>query len=508
MLTRPRTSFALALLAIVGSGASAVGDTLTPRQKSDLAIEARRVLKKYCGECHEAAGSPAFQAFPVMDFARYSTNPVPVPFANRSSPRESLLLQLLEDGSMPPGGRPRPADAEIATVRKWITAGSLAYPPNFSEETALEEIAAYDKAQITEKPEAAGSRYVSFRHLFSDTSPTPSMEQHLAEFQKAMVAAAGVPEVPLKPIDDVATIFRVDVGKIGWTMPDLFEKVVEGKSDGAADFNGFDLLLLEYPFASPSTPAAKEVLSRRSQVRPIPYLRGDWVTSVLRRDEKLTPLAVDLRSVTRLSQAPDDPPGGPKLQMFVGARASHPREVDIRQGRVASLLSGVSVTDVIPDAPPFELKLAYFVTGNPVESLTVTTQDKFRIVVTASKDVHLLLLWIQADGECVVQPLNVHQAEKETAKHLTPKSDRAGFKIASILTGGKTATEYAILYASEQPLPLPTMIRSRHLEDLKHDKGRIWRFVFPNPLMTPDGNASEQTSNIIRRVIPIEVHEK
>ena len=499
----------LALAVLLACVAPAVAaDPPTARQKSDAAIEARRVLKKYCLECHTSGGA-GHKAFAVMDHAGYMSADVPVPFANKAAPASSLILHLLEDGSMPPGGRARPSKQEIAAVRAWIDAGAPGYPASFSEASVLDEILRHEAAKVATPAEAASYRYVSFRHLFGDDAPAPPMGDLEPAFKKALFAAAGTTNFPVDPIDDLATIYRIDAGKIGWTAPDLFDRVTAGKADGAADLTGFDLILLEYPFVGPPPAAAKEFLAKRKQVRPVPFLRGDWLTAALLAKDGPTPLAKDLKSVYVLSLTPDSPPNGPKLRDKPFAETpSRPLAADIRAGKEYPLVSGLSVGDITPDAAPFDLSFRFSVTGTPAPALDVTTRDIFRIEVKPTRDVFVEAVWVQSDGECVVQPLKVNRAEADKWLTLLPPAENRGFKVASILTGADAATEYVVLFASEKPMPLFEIVRSRHKEELAKGDARIWRFVTPYPLVPAGERDPLDASKVVRRVIPVKVRAK
>jgi mono/diheme cytochrome c family protein len=504
----------LALAVLLASAAGAVAaDPPSARQKSDAAIEARRVLKKYCAECHTSGGA-GHKAFAVLDHAGFMAADVPVPFANKAAPSGSLILHLLEDGSMPPGGKPRPSKDEVAAVRAWIGTGAAGYPASFGEASVLDEIVRHEATKVPTPAEAAGYRYVSFRHLFADDAPAPPMGDLEPAFKKALFAAAGTTNFPVDPIDDLGTIYRIDAGKIGWTAPDLFDRVTAGKADGSADFNGFDLILLEYPFVGPPPAAAKDFLAKRKQVRPVPFLRGDWLTAALLvksdagKDEP-TPLALDLKTVFRLSQFPDAPPSGPKLRAKPFAETlSRPLAADIRAGKEYPLVSGMSVGDITPDAAPFELSFRFSVTGNPAPALDVTTRDIFRIEVKPTRDVFVECVWVQSDGECVVQPLKVNRAETDKFLTLLPPAENRGFKVASILTGADTATEHVVLFASEKPMPLFEIVRSRHKEEIAKGDARIWRFVTPYPLVPAGERDPLDASKVVRRIIPVKVRAK
>lgn len=491
------TRLALAAVLLLPAAAAAAP---VSREHGDLALAARRVLVKYCADCHTGDG-PAAKTFPALDHRWYVENHGPVEVVNRKKAADSLILHLLDDGSMPPAGKPRPTDEEIAAVRNWVTAKAPAYPPAFDDATAFAEILAHEKT-LAPDAKAAGFRYVSFRHLFRDDEPTPDLKVLEYSLGKA-IAAAGGELAQRDPIDDAGTIFRLDAARLGWSAPDLFDRVVDGKSEGAAEFTPFDLILLEYPFATPPPAAAKAFLAARRQVRPVPFLRGDWLTAALLVDNTPTPLAADLKAMKALADAKGEPPPGPKPRPFAGAKPSRPATADINKSQIVPLLGGVSVTDVVPNAEPFDLKLGLLVNGDPKDRHEITTKDGFRFQMTTTVETHVLALWVQADGDIAGQPLENTRAEAGKRVFLKPPG-APGFSIASVLTGEKEATEYLVLFVSEKPLPVPEVVRSRHHEDITNGAARIGRFYFPYPLTAPNRDPID-AAKIIRKVLPIRV---
>ena len=98
------------VLALLASSAFVRADeTLTRREKGDLAIKARAILKKHCFECH--GGPDSRGTIQVLEYSRLvATGPNPVPFVAPAKAADSQIVQFLEDGSMPPGDRPRPTE--------------------------------------------------------------------------------------------------------------------------------------------------------------------------------------------------------------------------------------------------------------------------------------------------------------------------------------------------------------------------------------------------------------
>src|SRR5262249_4447124 len=135
-------------------------------------------------------------------------------------------------------------------------------------------------------------RYVSF---IRDGQPLPNLGETEQRLNAALSLIAGEP-VAAEPVDPTATVFRIDLGRFGWSTRELFRKVERRKDVGAVALQPFDLVLLEYPHATraPNDPQMKRLeqfLAAKNQIRPVAFVRGDWLTSALASDGKLTPLA-------------------------------------------------------------------------------------------------------------------------------------------------------------------------------------------------------------------------
>src|SRR5271166_637277 len=125
-MSTTRTVFALAILA-VGSGVRAA------ESPGDLAIHARSILKQQCADCHDGkAGSRS--SLQILDFAQLTSPARKLPpFVKKGAPLASQVIEFIEDGSMPPGNRPKLSAADAAVVKAWIEGGAPAYPRQFDD---------------------------------------------------------------------------------------------------------------------------------------------------------------------------------------------------------------------------------------------------------------------------------------------------------------------------------------------------------------------------------------
>src|SRR5437867_185664 len=70
-------------------------DALSRREKGDLAIKARAILKKHCFECH--GGPESRGTIKVLDHSGLiATAPNPLPFVAPGKAATSLVIQFLE----------------------------------------------------------------------------------------------------------------------------------------------------------------------------------------------------------------------------------------------------------------------------------------------------------------------------------------------------------------------------------------------------------------------------
>ncbi len=136
---------------------------LSRREKGDLAIQARGILKKYCSECHSGEASQRGTIL-VLDHTKLvAAGPNKVPFVFPRNPNASQIVQFIEDGSMPPGFRPRPTDDEIATLKKWIAESAPSYPKAFDNRNTLKVM--LDDMDRQPAESIRYLRYLSLAHL-------------------------------------------------------------------------------------------------------------------------------------------------------------------------------------------------------------------------------------------------------------------------------------------------------------------------------------------------------
>ena len=106
-------SFVLILAACGRCGAMSL-------QPPEFVRDIQPLLHSHCGSCHEGAERSGGLDLGVGIVRGGESGPVVVP----GQPDESLLLQLVTAGSMPPEGQPKLSSGQIEMLRQWITAGA------------------------------------------------------------------------------------------------------------------------------------------------------------------------------------------------------------------------------------------------------------------------------------------------------------------------------------------------------------------------------------------------
>ena len=243
-----------------------------------LAKDAVAVLAKHCARCHGGAAPRA--GFNVLDRASLLKRVV------AGKPEASELLHRVESGMMPPGTAPKPARAERALLREWIAAGAPAVPPPppvfvTGDDHVLGELAR-DWGKLEDEARA-DARYLSLNHLLAAPDGPAKLAAARKELRRMLGAFAAEPK--LDAIDKQQSVFRLSLASMGW---DARPFVVPGKKkakEKPSPLDLFDLVLLEYPYAVASfSRAFVECGPLLKRVRPIAYVRGDWLLGLMAQE--------------------------------------------------------------------------------------------------------------------------------------------------------------------------------------------------------------------------------
>ena len=120
------------------------------------------------------------------------------------------------------------------------------YPRAFDDAGVLQAIAADWPLQ----PTPGNIRYISLAQSIRDGQEFTSLAAEQSRLQQALDAATTKERAfALQPVDDAATVFRIDIEKLGWAAPDLFHQIgSKGEDQGVFAMVPFDLILLENPY--------------------------------------------------------------------------------------------------------------------------------------------------------------------------------------------------------------------------------------------------------------------
>jgi mono/diheme cytochrome c family protein len=253
-----------------------------PTEPAKLAKEVRKIFKQQCLECHGGAKTKA--GLKILELPSLLEEGRVV----RGKPAESKVVKAItstdEAERMPQGKDRKPLTAaEQDLVKAWIIAGAPEFPVSkpisrdkVGEDYILKAILQDVRKLKTAEQSVEFVRYFSLNHL-----ATTLEEDDLDESRKTLTLMINHLSLlrdfaRCEPIEDTKTIYRLDLTKVGWNKTPYPNR---------KDLNLYDLALLEYPYSvarldSPLFRAVMtELLTETHQVRPVPYVRGDWFVS-------------------------------------------------------------------------------------------------------------------------------------------------------------------------------------------------------------------------------------
>jgi mono/diheme cytochrome c family protein len=464
-MSTTRSLFALAIVSI-GSGVRAA------ESPGDLAIHARSILKTHCAECHDGKAGSRSQ-LQILDYAQLAS---PVrklpPFVKAGAPLASQVVEFIDDGSMPPGNRPKVSADDAAVVKAWIESGAAAYPRQFDDGFAHAMILA--DLEAARETERKNFRYFSLHHLLDSNPVIVELSKQRDAFRKAVNSVAKRELDSLKAIDPTGTIFRVDLRELGWGATP-FRRIGLGSNGEDKNLPAtdtiFDFLLLEYPFgemptATKAAAALAELWLRPiAQIRPVVYVRADWFATAVDG----TPLKADLGRLIGLGanargfEAPEKkapelrPEDLPPIAIRLPAKAIP--IVPIDAGYAA---------DYEPKPPAPQIKIAISdKNGKPATKFK--PGDRLKMDIRSSQDAFIELIRIDPEGSIFVENLGTSSRVQANV----PKTINFDGQKEGLLLGDLLGKQRFIVYAGKEKFPAGELLQSKH-EDLP-----IERFVHP-----------------------------
>jgi len=240
------------LMLIVAFGSTEAG--FTDSDVREVSALARDLLNRRCFSCHGANGVARKNIF-VLDRQRLVESGTIIP-----GNTQSLLLRVVDSGSMPMGG-PELTENEKDVLRRWIEIGAPDWDESgksqrtFLTEPALLAVIRDDLLRNRERSRPF-LRYFSLAHLYNAGVSEEELEADRAGLSKLVNSLSWHREItPLVPINSARTVFRIDLRDYNWTAPT------------------WNRLLLTYPYG---IRGADSRLIDQLSGSPLPYVRADW----------------------------------------------------------------------------------------------------------------------------------------------------------------------------------------------------------------------------------------
>ncbi len=277
-----------------------------------LAATVKDILRSRCLECH--GGNSTQDGVDVLDRESLLSRETVVPGQPDASRLYRAVITADEDARMPEGQPPLSA-SEIETIRQWILAQAPEFPADVKQPAApakgesfqgvegveyvLQQILAHQRTLTSD--ERRFTRYFSCHHLLAAGATRDLLDTQAAAFAKAVNHLSRERDLvrPVAINGEVATVFAIDLRKAGWHKKP-FQSIRKGETT-ADSANLYDLVLLEYPYgivyedSSVFDALVTEYLGPAGLIRPIPFVRMDWFSSVA----TLPPLYHDLLQLPR-----------------------------------------------------------------------------------------------------------------------------------------------------------------------------------------------------------------
>jgi tetratricopeptide (TPR) repeat protein/mono/diheme cytochrome c family protein len=235
---------------------------------AELAARARAVFQTHCHRCHGQDGTNEGGLNFVLDRSRLVSRKKIVP---GDSAKSRLFRRMTSpDDPMPPEGeKPRPGEAEIALVRRWIDSGAADASAVTAERSFVtpEQVAGAIRADLESVPERDRrfTRYFTMTHLANAGLSADELQSYRHGLSKLVNSLSRGPRVVVpKSIDPGASLFRIDLRDYQWN-----EKVWEA-------------VLVQNPYVVvPATDAAR--WSAEATGSRLPFVRADWFVAAASR---------------------------------------------------------------------------------------------------------------------------------------------------------------------------------------------------------------------------------
>jgi WD40 repeat protein len=251
----------LSLLAVV-VGPARAGDP----EPAALARKARDILKANCHRCHGQEGAVEGGMNYVLDLDRLLARKKIVPGHADASP----LFRRVASGKMPPPGEnPRPGEADVALLRRWIDAGAPPAPETTARRPFVSEAEVFARILADlDGVDRRGRRFVRYftlTHLANAGLGEDELQTYRNALAKLLNSLSWQPRIILpQPVDPDRTILRIDLRDFVW------------------DANTWNRILADYPYGIFPDTATARACSVATATR-MPCVRADWFVATASR---------------------------------------------------------------------------------------------------------------------------------------------------------------------------------------------------------------------------------
>jgi mono/diheme cytochrome c family protein len=232
----------------------------------DLARKAAVILQTNCHRCHGQDGAVEGGFNYVLDSARLTARKKIVP----GRPDQSVLLQRIRDGEMPPAEeRQRPGADDVVVLERWIEAGAPALTTDRPARPPLTptQVVPLIQADLGQRPERERrfTRYFTITHLDTAGLAEDELQTYRQALSKLVNSLSwGRDIVVPQPIDTARTVLRIDLRDLKWS-----DRV-------------WNRILADYPYGSVPSSDAERAVAAVTDSR-LAYVRADWFTAFASR---------------------------------------------------------------------------------------------------------------------------------------------------------------------------------------------------------------------------------
>ncbi len=225
----------------------------------------RKLLKTHCYRCHGEVGRGKGGFDAVTDLSTLLRRGEIL----RGSAAKSPLFQRMTDGSMPPEGeQPRPQEADLQRLRRWIDAGAPGVQSAARSEwipgAAIDQVILDDLADMPSRARRF-QRYFSLAHLHNAGVQADRLDQYRQALSKLVNSLSWHPQVRVPvPVNPSQTILRIDLRWYFWDAV-LWNRVLEF-----------------YPYGILTDRATRQAIAVETRCR-IPMVRADWFVATASR---------------------------------------------------------------------------------------------------------------------------------------------------------------------------------------------------------------------------------